>query len=180
MAGANDWAKYEVGQEMQPKLCGVNPVTNTSGMANVPSGQAGQLRPGVGGRGHFEAGRENNGVRYKHSGIDIAGTAGVTSVSASLGGQVIAAYYSDRGGNTVKVSVGGGYTMAYMHLESYSVSVGDILVAGHSLGVMGQSGNALGQPATEAHVHFEIRNGNGQAVDPVRWLNSPCPSGVAP
>ncbi|MCI0556829.1 MAG: M23 family metallopeptidase, partial [Anaerolineae bacterium] len=38
---------------------------------------------------------------------------------------------------------------------------------------VGQTGNASGQPATEAHVHFEVRV-NGIPRNPATYLNVPC------
>lgn len=159
----------------------MNPVTGKQGIANRETGTAGQLRPGVGGSGRFEARRRTtrNGVtsRYPHQGVDIAGVAGESSVYASLGGVVMFAGETRDGGNTVIVDIGGGYRMTYMHLESLSVASGDWVLKGQALGVLGQTGNAAGQPASEAHVHFEIRD-RRRAVDPIRFLNSPCPPGV--
>ena len=171
-----EWAKPGPAQ-----LCGVNPVTGQPGIANRETGTAGELRPGVGGRGTFEARRETvrNGVKvvYPHSGIDIAGISGKSSVYASLGGQVTFAGETTNGGNTVIVDIGGGYRMIYMHLASLSVAAGDWVAMGQVLGVLGQTGNAEGQPLTEAHVHFEIRDGR-RLVNPITFLNSPCPPGV--
>jgi murein DD-endopeptidase MepM/ murein hydrolase activator NlpD len=57
--------------------------------------------------------------------------------------------------------------------------VGDRVGAGSIvsiIGTVGQSGNANGQPASEAHVHFEIRkNGNIVEGGPEKFLNSLCP-----
>ncbi|MFZ5899237.1 MAG: peptidoglycan DD-metalloendopeptidase family protein, partial [Bacillota bacterium] len=174
--GTPEWAKPGPAQ-----LCGVNPVTGKQGIANRETGTAGQLRPSVGGSGRFGATRTTVRNRitiiYPHTGVDIAGVAGESSVYASLGGEVIFAGETRDGGNTVIVDIGGGYRMTYMHLESLSVATGDWVAKGQALGVLGQTGNAAGQPASEAHVHFEIRD-RRRAVDPIRFLNSPCPPGV--
>lgn len=51
------------------------------------------------------------------------------------------------------------------------VAVGDKVAQGDTIGVLGQTGNAAGQPADEAHVHFEVKIG-GSLVDPAVFLNS--------
>lgn len=153
-----------------PELCGINPVTGEPGIIPRESGQAGQLRPGEGGRGVFLAPRQGGRT---HQGLDIAGPIG-GSISASYGGTVIFAGEAGGYGNMVVVDIGRGYTMRYSHLDTISVSRGQVLTTGGVLGTLGQTGNAAGQPASEAHLHFEIRNG-GRAVDPRNFLNSICP-----
>lgn len=139
---------------------------------NVPAGPEGDGGRGV--LGARRASRRNGATTYySHQGVDIAGVAGESSLYASLGGEVIFAGEIRDGGNTVIVNIGGGYRITYMHLESLNVATGDWVAKGQALGVLGQTGNAAGQPASEAHVHFEIRDGR-RAVDPIRFLISPC------
>jgi murein DD-endopeptidase MepM/ murein hydrolase activator NlpD len=74
-------------------------------------------------------------------------------------------------GNTIKISNGAGVTTLYGHDSSNAVAVGDHVTQGQVIGVSGQTGNAEGQPASEAHIHFEVSVG-GTRVDPAIWLDS--------
>jgi hypothetical protein len=61
-----------------------------------------------------------------------------------------------------------------------AVVPGQSIAAGDQIGVLGQTGNAAGQPISEAHVHMEIRNTNagrgGQTmVNPSVLMNATCP-----
>jgi RHS repeat-associated protein len=165
------WVPYAVADLMKPQLCGVNPITNTPGFANVSSGVTGELRPGVGGQGGWLAPRARG---RDHLGVDIAGVAGTTKVYSAMGGVVLSAGDMRGYGLTVTVQADNGWIYYYAHLSSASAVVGSRIDVGTVIGVVGQSGNASGQPASEAHLHFAIWNGT-RFVDPVRFLNSPCP-----
>jgi drug/metabolite transporter (DMT)-like permease len=54
------------------------------------------------------------------------------------------------------------------------LSVGAAVMQGTRIGWLGQTGNALGQPSRETHVHFEVRH-NGSPVNPGAFLNGACP-----
>ncbi len=56
------------------------------------------------------------------------------------------------------------------------MGVGDYvgLMPGAALGTLGQTGNAAGQPLSEAHGHFGIKH-DGLWIDPFYFLNGPCP-----
>src|SRR5262249_49849916 len=65
-------------------------------------------------------------------------------------------------GNSVIIDHGNGWETQYGHMRKGSISVkpGDIVAAGHPIGLVGLSGN------TEfTHMHFEIRH-DGKPVDP--------------
>lgn len=102
-----------------------------------------------------------------HNGVDLClrgGTLGAEIVSA-YAGTVITAEYSGSGyGNHVEIDHGNGYTTMYAHMESLSVSAGDIITAGTLVGHGGSTGNSTGP-----HLHFELRE-NGNAVDPLPYL----------
>lgn len=149
--------------------CGVNPVTGTPGINAVASGIQGELRPGVGGGGGYKARRSGG---REHEGIDISGTVG-DSVYATLGGKVTL----NKGGgygNMVMIDHGNGYQSRYAHLTSFNVKNNQEVKGDDVIGKLGQTGNANGQPASEAHVHFEVRK-NGTKTNPVTFLNSACP-----
>lgn len=113
-----------------------------------------------------------------HRGMDIAQNAGA-AVVASQSGTVIKVYSScthnygksanccgNGYGNYVLISHGDGtYTTMYAHMASVSVSVGDYVSKGQTVGYVGSTGYSTG-----FHLHFEIRK-NGSAVNPSGYLN---------
>ena len=66
-------------------------------------------------------------------------------------------------GNYVWVEDVYGNEVIYAHMAQWSVEVspGDEVVCGQLLGLMGSSGHSTGP-----HLHFEIRNGAGDRIDP--------------
>lgn len=58
-------------------------------------------------------------------------------------------------GNYVMIAHNNGYVTVYAHLEKVSVSVGQIVPTGATIGFMGNTGNSFG-----AHLHFEVRKYN--------------------
>lgn len=102
-------------------------------------------------------------TRRMHSGIDLANSTG-TNITASQNGKVISAGYKGTYGNLVVIRHGNGMETAYAHLSRISVSVGDVVTQGQSIGKMGSTGGSTG-----SHLHFEIRK-NGTAVNPMNYL----------
>ncbi|TCS95570.1 LysM peptidoglycan-binding domain-containing M23 family metallopeptidase [Hazenella coriacea] len=101
----------------------------------------------------------------QHKGIDIWSAAKSGAViRSSLDGVVTQAGYSGGYGNLVVVDHGGGWVTYYAHLSKISVSKGESVQTGQSLGNMGQTGNATGY-----HLHFEVRK-DGQALNPLSVL----------
>ena len=156
-----------------PPMKGVNPVTGQTLFSPNPKGQPGNERPGVGGAGNFGACR-GTGCSRTHQGEDISAPVG-TDIHAATGGTVtfsgVSGSQTTGYGNTIKVDDGSGTVTVYSHNSDNGVSVGDKVQRGDVIGTSGQTGNAAGQPASEAHVHFEVQV-NGQRVDPATWLNS--------
>ena len=134
-----------------------------------PKGQAGNERPGAGGAGNFGACR-GMGCGRTHEGEDVSGPVG-TVIHASTSGTVIFSGTMSGYGNTVEIDDHSGTVTLYGHNSENSVSVGDTVQQGEVIGTLGQTGNAASLPASESHVHFEVRV-NGQRVDPAIWLNS--------
>ena len=60
-------------------------------------------------------------------------------------------------------------TSVYGHLQvgSMALHVGDVVFAGQPLGLVGNTGASTG-----AHLHFEIRLGGINPVDPVAWMRA--------
>jgi len=155
--------------------CGVKPNTGTPGFTNDPRGVPGHLRPGVGGQGYFGASRKHG--TGSHQGLDISGVSGASAIYASLSGIVtFAGNTSGDAGKLVIINHGDGLSTRYAHLSSFTLGVkpNTFVFEGDQIGVVGQTGNAAGQPLTEAHVHFGVQL-NGRNINPANYLNSPCP-----
>jgi murein DD-endopeptidase MepM/ murein hydrolase activator NlpD len=110
------------------------------------------IEPAFGGYPHF------------HTGDDLAAPLG-TPVSATANGVVVAVQHSSVGyGNLVIVAHGYGTYTLYAHLLETDVKVGEKVVRGQIVGLLGSTGWSTGP-----HVHFEVRI-DGQPVDPMRFL----------
>jgi murein DD-endopeptidase MepM/ murein hydrolase activator NlpD len=119
------------------------------------------------------------GARWgrQHGGIDISCSTGSQIVSAESG-VVIKAwtgcphnYGKSSGcscgggfGNHVIVSHNGSLTTVYGHLTSLSVSAGQTVTRGQTLGTAGSTGRSTGP-----HLHFEVRV-SGNRVNPTSYL----------
>ena len=62
------------------------------------------------------------------------------------------------------VDIGGGYTTLYAHLTSVSVSVGQMVGQGDTVGITGSTGNSTGP-----HLHYEVMI-NGVNQNPLDYL----------
>lgn len=87
-------------------------------------------------------------------------------VLAARGGYVV---YARRGprGHAVTLDHGHGWTTFYQHLASLRVSVGDKVAAGD---VLGEAGGDPTQTPALRHLHFELRDPLGRAIDPKPYL----------
>jgi len=100
-----------------------------------------------------------------HKGIDIAGTY-LSPVYAAAAGEVVKSYYSYTYGNVVFVRHDNGFETVYAHLAKRTVSDGDRVQQGETVGLMGNTGESTG-----THLHFEIHDGEWtvdkkNAIDP--------------
>ena len=116
--------------------------------------------------GHF--GLETNprfpSVKVPNNGMDIRVPVG-TAVRAVAKGRVD--YTSDNYasyGEIVILNHGDSYYTLYAHLSDISVSVGQEVSAGQTIGRSGETGSLKGPI-----LHFEVRKG-GSALDPEDWL----------
>ena len=116
---------------------------------------------------------EANGTLSNHKGIDIALAGGALEgapVSAAAGGTVIISRYSSSAGNWIILYHGNSTYTVYMHLKSLSVSEGDSVSQGQTIGLVGNTGWSTG-----AHLHFEVRIGgfvNSQySVNPLDYVS---------
>lgn len=104
------------------------------------------------------------GFFWGHGGLDIANAMGVP-VLASDNGTVRYAGWDDTGyGWLVEIDHGNGFTTLYAHLNEFPVEVGQSVMRGQLIGLMGSSGRSTGP-----HTHFEIRY-NGVPQNPLFYL----------
>lgn len=120
-------------------------------------------------------GPRNNPLTGKpeiHKGIDLVNVKG-TPIHAAAGGIVLRAGSATGYGNVVMVTHlidGQVYTTVYAHLDSISVSAGQTVMPGKTVGTLGTTGWSTGP-----HLHFELHKGEwavGQpnAVDPAPYI----------
>ena len=100
-----------------------------------------------------------------HTGIDIAahGIEG-TNVLAAASGYVTFSGWSGGFGNFIMIRHGDGYYTAYAHQSANLVTVGQNVVQGQVIGLVGSTGWSTGP-----HIHFEIIR-NGVRVDPMIYF----------
>lgn len=104
------------------------------------------------------------GTRRLHTGIDIAGSGGIT---AARSGTVSLVRYDASGyGHYAIINHGNGLSTLYAHMSSRpNVSVGQSVSGGQRIGTMGTTGSSTG-----VHLHFEVRQ-NGRPVNPRNYVN---------
>lgn len=103
------------------------------------------------------------GVHRHHSGVDIALPKG-HPVHASGRGMVIEIDYSEDFGLYVKIRhIGTSYTSRLSHLSGFvpDLHTGQIVRRGETVAYSGSTGRSTGP-----HLHFEIRDEEGNPVDP--------------
>ncbi|WP_406185872.1 peptidoglycan DD-metalloendopeptidase family protein [Streptomyces sp. NBC_01006] len=103
-----------------------------------------------------------------HTGVDFIASSG-TTVRAVGAGTVVSAGWGGAYGNEVVIRHADGKYSQYGHLSQLSVSVGQSVTGGQTIGLSGSTGNSTGP-----HLHFEIRTGPsyGSDIDPLAYLRS--------
>ncbi|MFD2247317.1 M23 family metallopeptidase [Pontibacter ruber] len=106
----------------------------------------------------------------RHEGIDVFAPRG-TPVIASTAGVIRSVSTNPRGGKVVWLTdLSRGQSLYYAHLDRQSVTPGQRVVAGDTLGFVGNTGNAS---STAPHLHFGIyRYGQG-ATNPYPYVHQP-------
>jgi murein DD-endopeptidase MepM/ murein hydrolase activator NlpD len=107
-----------------------------------------------------------SGARAFHEGMDFMADVG-TPAHAAAGGVVVYADWHPQYGNMIEIDHGNGLITRYAHLSRRQVKVGDVVMSGEQIGLVGSTGRATGP-----HLHFEVRQ-NGSALDPTRYLRLP-------
>lgn len=114
----------------------------------------------------------HNGGKNGHGALDIPAPEG-TLVTAAADGVVTFTGFGDSSnsysgyGNIVLIDHGNGISTHYSHLADVSVSVGDHVTCGKTVGTVGSTGYATGN-----HLDFAVWN-EGQKVDPFLYLELP-------
>jgi hypothetical protein len=99
-------------------------------------------------------------LQYSHTGVDVAAPVG-SIVVASDGGTVTKVRWESFGGNGVCVAHVGGLESCYYHTSSALVNVGQRVVRGQPIALIGMTGVTTGP-----HVHWEVKL-FGRIVDPL-------------
>lgn len=100
-----------------------------------------------------------------HGGIDFTtGRAGAEINTVAAGVVTWSGPRSDYG-LMVEVNHGNGFSTRYAHAEKLFVDVGDIVMKGQNIALVGSTGRSTGP-----HVHFEVYK-NGRVVDPAAYIH---------
>lgn len=100
----------------------------------------------------------------RHYGIDLV-TAPKESVLATLDGTVVFAGYDPNSGNVIQVQHKNGFLSIYKHNELLLKEVGDRVVAGEAIALVGNTGKL----STGPHLHFELWY-KGTPVNPREYI----------
>ena len=101
--------------------------------------------------------------RMMHGGIDLR--AKYEEVYSVMEGDVTKVSSDRRSGRYVVVEYPGRFSCAYCHLSQPLVKTGDHVRAGEVIGISGNTGMSTG-----AHLHFGVRQADGQRIDPMILL----------
>jgi murein DD-endopeptidase MepM/ murein hydrolase activator NlpD len=101
-----------------------------------------------------------------HGAVDLACSTG-DPIRASRAGAVLLGGRVKVLGNAVVVHHAGGWVTVYAHMDTLAVYGGLTVEQGQIIGTCGQTGRATGP-----HIHFEIRDPSGRAVDPLPHLRA--------
>jgi murein DD-endopeptidase MepM/ murein hydrolase activator NlpD len=105
-----------------------------------------------------------DGHEALHKGVDFAGSAG-EQVLAVAAGVVTRAEAASGYGNLIEINHGNGYVTRYGHNQSLLVALGDTVVRGQPVALMGSTGRSTGP-----HVHFEVLR-NGTHINPLSFVD---------
>lgn len=107
----------------------------------------------------------NTGDEELHRGVDIAVPTG-TMVHAAHDGTVMEAAYDSYYGNYVVITDSKGYTTKYAHMDSLTVSAGQSVKKGDTVGKSGNMGSSTG-----SHLHIECLY-NGEYYNPLFYFEA--------
>ncbi len=98
-----------------------------------------------------------------HPGIDFKGSVG-DDVKCTANGRVTFAGWSNGYGNCIRIQHENNFETLYGHLSRIGVKVGQQVVVGQKIGLVGSTGRSTG-----AHLHYEVRK-DGKPVNPTKFL----------
>lgn len=104
-----------------------------------------------------------SGKQAFHEGVDFMSEVG-TPVMAAASGVVVYSANHPQYGNMVEIDHGNGLTSRYAHASALLVKVGDAVLKGQRIALVGSTGRSTGP-----HLHFEVRQ-NGAPLNPERFL----------
>ena len=99
-----------------------------------------------------------------HTGLDFAAPTGST-ITAVANGTITKTGYAGAYGNQTIETLEDGTELWYCHQSEIGVTVGQKVLAGQKVGLVGSTGNTTGP-----HLHLEVRPGGGDPVDPFTAL----------
>ncbi len=177
---ADHMVNYEV-QEDGQYLIRVQPELLRSGRYTLSVTSAPSLGFPVAGKDDKAIGSfwgvARDGGRRKHEGVDIFARRG-TPVIAATEGTIRGVNTNNLGGKVVWLSDGKrDQVLYYAHLDSQMVQPGQRVKTGDTLGLVGNTGNAV---TTQPHLHFGIYRYMGGAIDPFPFLRRPSAEPAAP
>ena len=105
------------------------------------------------------------GAEQFHRGVDIAVPTG-TGVLAAMDGTVTTAAYDSYYGNYIVIEDSNGYCTKYAHMDTLSVSAGQTVKHGDSIGTTGNTGSSTG-----SHLHIECLY-NGEYYNPLFYFEA--------
>ena len=105
------------------------------------------------------------GAEQLHRGVDIAVPTG-TTVLAAMDGTVTTAAYDSYYGNYIVIEDSNGYCTKYAHMDTLSVSAGQTVKHGDSIGTTGNTGSSTG-----SHLHIECLY-NGEYYNPLFYFEA--------
>lgn len=105
------------------------------------------------------------GAEQFHRGVDIAVPTG-TTVLAAMDGTVTTATYDSYYGNYIVIEDSKGYCTKYAHMDTLSVSAGQSVKHGDTIGTTGNTGSSTG-----SHLHIECLY-NGEYYNPLFYFEA--------
>ena len=105
------------------------------------------------------------GAEQFHRGVDIAVQTG-TEVLAAMDGTVTTAAYDSHYGNYIVIEDDKGYCTKYAHMDTLSVSAGQSVKHGDTIGTTGNTGSSTG-----SHLHIECLY-NGEYYNPLFYFEA--------
>ncbi|MEG2285388.1 MAG: tape measure protein [Eubacterium sp.] len=98
-----------------------------------------------------------------HMGVDIGANSGAPIYAAMPGTVSTAGWYGGYG-NAVVIDHGGGIQTLYGHMSEIAASIGQQVIPGQVIGLVGSTGNSTGP-----HLHFSVLK-DGEMLDPMSFF----------